>query len=269
MLTQVADGVLVHVSDFMRSNAVVVRGSTGVLVVDPGVRADELAGIADELREAGDAVVAGFSTHPHWDHLLWHEGLGTPPRYGTARCAAAIEARLSDPDWRAFVSGVLPPEIADEVPLDDRFGRIVGLAAGTTQIPWDGPDIRIIEHQAHATGHAALLIEERRVLMAGDMLSDILIPILNFMAPAPVDDYLAALHLLEESAGDVEILIPGHGSVGDAAEFRARIERDRSYLEALREGRVPDDPRLGTSAPFAAEMTGIHERQAQQLEEAG
>jgi glyoxylase-like metal-dependent hydrolase (beta-lactamase superfamily II) len=48
-----------------------------------------------------------------------------------------------------------------------------GLPAGTARIPWDGPQIRIIEHQAHAPGHAALLMEERGVLVAGDMLSDV------------------------------------------------------------------------------------------------
>jgi glyoxylase-like metal-dependent hydrolase (beta-lactamase superfamily II) len=43
------------------------------------------------------------------------------------------------------------------------FGLITGLPAGMAQVPWDGPYIRIIEHQGHAAGHAALLIEERGV----------------------------------------------------------------------------------------------------------
>jgi glyoxylase-like metal-dependent hydrolase (beta-lactamase superfamily II) len=50
-----------------------------------------------------------------------------------------------------------------EVPLD-LLGLISGLPAEATQIPWDGPKVRIIEHQAHAPGHAALLIEERGFL---------------------------------------------------------------------------------------------------------
>jgi hypothetical protein len=36
-------------------------------------------------------VVAGFSAHPHWDHLLWHPRFGDVPRYATpagARLAA-------------------------------------------------------------------------------------------------------------------------------------------------------------------------------------
>lgn len=258
MLTQVAEGVLVHRSDFMQSNAVVVHGGSGVLLVDPGVLADELAVLAGELPHP---VVAGFSTHPHWDHLLWHPAFGDAPRYGTVRCAAAIGARLADPGWKGFVAGMIPADIVERVPLDGSFGRIEGLPAQT--IPWDGPQVRVLEHQAHAPGHAALLIDERGVLVAGDLLSDILIPILDAFSDDPTGDYLATLQLLEEAASDVEVVIPGHGSVGGADELRARIEQDRAYLTALRAGRTPDDPRLGPSAPFGEAMTGVHERQLQ------
>jgi glyoxylase-like metal-dependent hydrolase (beta-lactamase superfamily II) len=264
MLTQVADGVLVHQSEFLRSNAVVVHGTAGVLLVDPGVLGTELAGIAADLSAAGRTVAAGFSTHPHWDHLLWHAAFGEPPRYGTAGCAAAIEARLSDPGWRAFVAGMIPPDIVGQVPLDDAFGRITGLPAGTTRIPWDGPAVRVVEHKAHAPGHAALLVEERGVLVAGDMLSDVLVPMLSPFAEDPVADHLAALQLLEEAAGDAAVVVPGHGSVG--GDVRARIDQDRAYLHALRDGRVPDDPRIGPAAEEGwGWVAGVHERQVQQL----
>jgi glyoxylase-like metal-dependent hydrolase (beta-lactamase superfamily II) len=134
-----------------------------VLLIDPGITGDEMAALANDLRELGQPVVAGFSTHPDWDHVLWHAELGEAPRYGTARCAAAVRDVLSDADWKARVAEMLPPEIAEEIPLD-LFGLITGLPAETAQIPWDGPKVRIIEHQAHAQGHAALLVEERGVL---------------------------------------------------------------------------------------------------------
>src|SRR5262245_5879865 len=165
MLSQVAEGVLTHESEFIDSKAVVVQGRAGVLLIDAGITGDEMVAIADAIRTLGQSVVAGFSTHPHWDHLLWSVTLGDVPRYGTARCAAYIQAFLSKPDWKDHVVEAFPPDI--EVPLD-LLGLITGLPAEATQIPWDGPHIRIIEHQAHAAGHAALLIEERRVLVAGD-----------------------------------------------------------------------------------------------------
>jgi glyoxylase-like metal-dependent hydrolase (beta-lactamase superfamily II) len=266
VLKQVAQGVLIHESEFIQSNAVVVQGRAGMLLIDPGIRGSEMAALANDLRELGQPVAAGFSTHPHWDHLLWHARLGKAPRYGTARCAAIVRDLLSNVDWKARVAEALPPEIAADMPLD-LFGLIAGLPAGTGQIPWDGPQVRIIEHQAHAQGHAALLIEERGVLVAGDMLSDVLIPMLDLNDAAdPIEDYLAALRLLEGAAGDVDVIVPGHGSIGGADQVHARIERDRAYVLALREGHDPSDPRVGPSAKPGWEwVSDVHNGQAQHL----
>jgi glyoxylase-like metal-dependent hydrolase (beta-lactamase superfamily II) len=264
VLRQVAEGVLTHESEFCQSNAVVVQGQAGVLLIDAGVLGDEMAALADDLRDLGQPVVTGFSTHPHWDHLLWHDRLGAAPRYGTARCAATVRARLPDAHAKARMAELMPPDIAGHVPLD-LLGLITGLPAGTERIPWDGPQVRIIEHQAHAPGHAALLIQERGVLVAGDMLSDVLIPMLDLNDTAdPIEDYLAALRLLERAADDVDVLVPGHGSIGGADEVRARIERDRAYVHALRDAGVPGDPRVGPSATFDW-LPGVHERQLAQL----
>jgi glyoxylase-like metal-dependent hydrolase (beta-lactamase superfamily II) len=265
MLKQVAEGVLIHQSELLQNNSVVVQGRAGVLLIDPGIQGSEMACIANDLRELGQPVVAGFSTHPDWDHVLWHAELGEAPRYGTARGAAYMRDLLSVVDWKARVTEGLPPEIAEEIPLD-LFGLITGLPAEAAQIPWDGPEVRIIEHPAHAQGHAALLIEERGVLVAGDMLSDILIPFPDLGAANPIEDYLVGLRLLEGVADDVDCLIPGHGSVGGADEVRARIELDRAYVHALRGGLAPDDPRIGPSATFGNDwLPGVAESQLQEL----
>jgi glyoxylase-like metal-dependent hydrolase (beta-lactamase superfamily II) len=250
----------------MQTNAVVVQGRAGALLIDPGVRGDEMVCLANDLSDLAQTVVAGFSTHPHWDHLLWHPSLGTAPRYGTARCAATVRDRLSDAGAKARVATMIPPDIAEQVPLD-LLGLIAGLPVETEQIPWDGPQIRIIEHQAHAPGHAALLIEERGVLVAGDMLSDVLIPMLDFNDTAdPIEDYLVALRLLEGVAGDVDVFVPGHGSIGGADQVHARIDQDRAYVHSLRHAGVPGDPRVGPSATFGKDwLPGVHARQLQNL----
>jgi glyoxylase-like metal-dependent hydrolase (beta-lactamase superfamily II) len=268
MLRRVAEGVLIHESEFLQSNAVVVQGRAGVLLIDPGIQDHEMACLANDLSDSGQTVVAGFSTHPHWDHLLWHAGLGLAPRYGTARCAATARDRLSGAGAKARVAALIPPDIVERVPLD-LLGLITGLPAETARIPWDGTQIRIIEHQAHAPGHAALLIEERGVLVAGDMLSDVLIPLLDLNDTAdPIEDYLAALRLLEGAAEGVDVVVPGHGSICRADQVHARIERDRAYVHALRDASVPDDPRIGPSATYDW-VSGVHERQLQHLARRG
>ena len=260
MLKPVAEGVQVHVSEFLLSNTIVVEGGAGVLLVDPGVQRDEMECLAREI----PPVVAGFSTHPDWDHLLWIPELGPAPRYGTARCAAAAAAQLAEPDIKARIREHLEETgIADQVPLD-LLGEITGLPDGTARVPWDGPEVRILEHRAHAPGHAALSV--KKVLVAGDMLSDVLVPMLDLDQEDPIEDYLAALNLLETVADTADVIIPGHGTVGGPGQAKVRIERDRAYVTALREGRTPDDPRIGPDAEPGWEwVSDVHAGQVQRL----
>ena len=110
------------------------------------------------------------------------------------------------------------------------------------------------------------MIEESGVLVAGDMLSDIPIPFPDLDAANPIEDYLVGLRLLESVADDVDVLIPGHGSVGGADQVRRRIELDRAYVHALRDGNDPDDPRIGPSATFGKDwLPSVYEWQLQQL----
>jgi len=264
MLKQIADGVWVHESEFLQSNAVVVQGKSGVLLIDPGITSDEMAVLAEDLQNLNLTVVAGFSTHPHWDHLLWHAKFGAAPRYATSRGAADVKAFLSNTDWRAQVAPILPADFADRIPMDDLFGQVSGLDAGTTYIPWNGPKIRIIENDAHAAGGAILLIEDNGVLVTGDMVSDILTPFLELDAADPIKDYLKGLELLEGVASDVTIFVPGHGSVGDAGELRIRVKQDRAYVQALGDGSDTHDSRL-TEGPQKDLLANVHAWQTQQI----
>jgi glyoxylase-like metal-dependent hydrolase (beta-lactamase superfamily II) len=231
MLRQVADGVWVRQSEWVWSNAIVVRGEGGLVLVDPGIGGSELSGLADDVDWLGVPVVAGFATHPHWDHLLWHSRFGDVPRYATAACAqVAGEARERAQRMAA--------ESASGVPLE-----LVGLL---TPLPEDGGPVpgEIVEHDAHAVGHAAVLLADRGVLLAGDMLSDVLIPLLDARRPGQVDAYESALDRLAEAARHVDVLVPGHGAVAEGPEVAARFAADRAYLDALRQGVEPVDARL-------------------------
>ncbi len=99
------------------------------------------------------------------------------------------------------------------------------------------------------------------------MLSDVLIPLLDLNDTADaIEDYFAALRLLEGAADDVDVVVPGHGSIGGADQVRARIDQDRGYVHALRDADILSDPRVGPSATFGKDwLPGVHERQLQHL----
>ncbi len=88
-----------------------------------------------------------------------------------------------------------------------------------------------------------MLLPDTGVLIAGDMCSDIEIPLLDQTAADPLGDYRRGLDLLA-SVPDVTVIVPGHGHVGDRAEFRRRIAADLAYLDAIEAGTDPADPRL-------------------------
>ncbi len=262
MLVQIADGVHVHVSAFLQSNSVVVEGRDGVLLIDPGITRDELACIAADLHAARLPVAAGFSTHPHWDHVLWDAAFGDVPRYATARGAASMADVLSRPDWIEDIAEGLPPEHADDIPME-LLGATTALPEGAEVVPWDGPTVRIIEHRGHSDGDAALLIEDARVLVAGDMLSDALMPFLDLQASEPVADYLSALELFDGLVDAVDVVVPGHGTVGSRV-LPERIALDRAYVRCLRDGGAFADPRVGPGAPLYW-LPDVHEFQVAQL----
>ena len=197
----------------------------------PGIDGSELNQLADDVARLGLPVVAGFSTHPHWDHLLWHPRFGDVPRYATLGCAdTAGEARER--------AQAMAAESASGIPLE-----LIGLL---TPLPADGGPVpgEVIEHEAHAIGHAAVLLADRGVLIAGDMLSDVLIPLLDARRPGQVSAYERALDRLGEAARYVDVVVPGHGAVAEGPEVAARLAADHAYIDALRRGEEPVDARL-------------------------
>ena len=146
---------------------------------------------------------------------------------------------------------------ASGIPLE-LFGLVTPLPADGGPVPGE-----IVEHQAHAVGHAAVLLADRGVLLAGDMLSDVLIPLLDSRRPGQVDTYKAALDQLGEAAGHVDVLVPGHGAVAEGPEVAARFAADHAYIDALRRGEEPEDARLSQdwlSGPHQSNLAQAREQ---------
>lgn len=252
MCQPLGHGVFTIQSSVYLTQSVVISGSDRrCILVDPGVTPEELEHLAAWLDAHQLRVVMGFSTHPHWDHLLWHAGFGSVPRYATRAAVAEVKR------YRAELIRALNVS----VPGHDvrHFARMTPLPSQC--LPWDGPKVHVIEHRAHAPGHAALYLPDAHLLIAGDMLSDVEIPLLDLDADDPWGDYAAALQCLSH-LGPVDTVIPGHGSIGDGREFRRRLAADQRYLEASANGGPTPDARLN-----ADWLISIHQRQTAWLAE--
>ncbi|KRD44858.1 hypothetical protein ASE38_12540 [Cellulomonas sp. Root930] len=242
-LVEVAPGVHVATSAVYTTTSTLVVGDDGTcLVVDPAVTAPEVDGLAAAIHARGWTPVAVWSTHPHWDHVLDGQGLAHLPRWADGAGATDRETLAAERD------------------ADDELARVgeapAPIAAPATAYPrrspgvldWSGRTVHVLTHCAHARGHTALFVPDVGVLMAGDLLSDVEIPLLDLSADDPVGDYLAALDLLGSLGA--QVVVPGHGRVGGADELRRRLTADRAYLSALVDGNETDDDRR--ALPWAA-----------------
>ena len=249
MLNQVAEGVWVRQSEWVWTNSTVVRGEEGLILIDPGIHGSEMSELADDLDRLGIPVVAGFSTHPHTDHLLWHSRFGDVPRYATAAgakfAAETREQQLAGPEEDGWL----------DVPVE-LIALVTPLPAGGGPVPGE-----IIEHQAHSVGHAAILLAESRVLVAGDMLSDVLIPIFDPFQEDQVGAYETALDRLGDAAANVDVVVPGHGAPAKGPEVAHRLAADRTYIDGLRRGEDPPDARLAGDSDW---LSGPHQSNLKQ-----
>lgn len=215
------------------TTSTIVRRESGALLVDPAWTIDELNDIVRWLDHNDCTVTAGFATHAHHDHMLWHPAFGDVPRWASPRSAElAVE-------WRGELTEMLdvyPPDWPN--PLDG----IRGLTGSTIPTPF-GADlaetIELVVHDGHAPGHTAMLLTDRGVLLAGDMLSDIELP-LPF-TPDDLPAYLEALDQLAPVVGRASVLVPGHGHPTDRP--MERLDADRRYLDDVIAGREADEPR--------------------------
>lgn len=232
---EIADGVLVATSRREALSSIVVVGGGQALVIDPGWESDELETLTGALVGRGLEVIAGFATHAHHDHLLWHPGLGDVPRWASAGTAQA--ARQERGALQEALGAGFPAELAALMGRVRPTPRPERLPAEA--VP-DGCAVELLVHDAHAPGHTALWLPEQRVLIAGDMLSDVEIP-LPYTAENLVP-YREALERLAPWAEQAAWVIPGHGAPG--RDGAARLAADTAYLEDVLAGREPHDARL-------------------------
>lgn len=239
-LTEVVPGVLVATARaYSTLTTALLDGSGGAVVVDPAWYPDELEALPADLAALNLTCVAGVATHEHYDHILWHPELGEVPRWTSPQTAHHMA--VDRPRLVAPAAEFLSPDL---IAVAGRLDPLPGL-----HLPWDGPDVACLVHDAHAPGHLALLHEPAGVLLAGDMLSDIELP-MPADSDTTLETYYSGLLRLRDAVGTAGWLIPGHGTPTDAPQ--ARFDADLRYLDRLLAGEPCDDPRLGN--PGMAEL---------------
>jgi glyoxylase-like metal-dependent hydrolase (beta-lactamase superfamily II) len=199
-------------------------------VIDSPVLPDELEILPAVLAQAGFTLGGLLATHADWDHLLGR--LAFP---GAALgCAETTAARLRS------APGEPQRELRD---FDEQHylerPRPLGLAS-VEALPVPGRcEIGDHELELHpADGHTAdgmaVWIPWARVLLAGDYLSAVEIPVLGH--GGSVGAYRATLERLRPLVELAEHVVPGHGPVLGSVRALEILGQDLAYLQGLTRG---------------------------------
>jgi glyoxylase-like metal-dependent hydrolase (beta-lactamase superfamily II) len=216
--------VLVTTSRVWQTSCTAVRSGEEGFVIDSPVYPDELEALPALLEHAAFPVSGLLATHRDWDHLLGRLAFPAAALGCAETTAAALTGEPGAPqrELRAF----------DE---EHYVQRLRPLGVGQVQaLPVPGHvelgehELELVTTEGHTADGMAVWIGWARVLVCGDYLSPVEIPMLS--ASGSRDAYVATLARLRPYVEDAAWVVPGHGAPMDAARALAILAEDERYL---------------------------------------
>ncbi len=228
-VSDVADGVLrvtePYVHPYVRANAWLLRGTTGLLLVDAGLG---IGSLRAELGDRLDLPVIAIATHSHFDHF---GGLGEFPDRAANRDDGDVIEQASD--YVTLTADTYPQPLLDEFAAAGAAVPAMLISA----LPRDGFDVASFRTQAvaitrwladgdvldigdrsfevlqtpgHSPGSICLWEARSGTLVSGDVLVDGE-PLLDELPRSSATDFAASLRRLADLP--VRAVYGGHGPV--------------------------------------------------------
>lgn len=199
-------------------------------VIDSPILPDELEILPTLLEQARFPAPSGLlATHADWDHLLARLAFpedtlgcaaGSAERMRAVPGAAQRELRAFDEEY--YVRRPKPLALGSMQALDVPGGCEIG-----------SHELVLHPAEGHTADGMAIWIGWAGVLVAGDYLSAVEIPVLG--EGGSINAYLETLERLRPLVSTAGHIVPGHGPVLDPERAIAILEEDVAYLSALRE----------------------------------
>ncbi len=225
---RIAPDIYVYQSSMWQTNSAVIINQTANLVIDPCYFPAEIRVIADFISRKRSFNRYMIFTHSDFDHIVGYQ------HFKNYKLVAHEEFAFSDRDSQLIQLNEIdqsyyvlrtPPFVFPEPDI---------VFQGTYRIPINGDELLLVHAPGH-TGDCIFVISlAHGIMFAGDYLSNLEFPFVNFSTAA----YKKTLDLAGKLVRDHNItcVVPGHGDIADRREeINDRIESDREYLISLTE----------------------------------
>jgi glyoxylase-like metal-dependent hydrolase (beta-lactamase superfamily II) len=253
---EVADRVWVARQEWYDLNVCLVRGTTGMIVVDTQASARAARAIVEEVRALGIGdVTAVVNTHEHFDHtfgnVAFREAYGEVPIHAhevaaerTVDAGERIKERYADELDDPHREEVLETEI---VVADHTFSSVRVLDLGDRQVELAHPG------RGHTAGDIVIRVPDADVVLAGDLVEESGPP--AFGGDCHPFDWPGALDVTLNLVGRDTVVVPGHGALVDrdfVEQQRQDIAITAQTIRDLASAGVPPDRALAEGEwPFA------------------
>jgi cyclase len=208
-------------------NSTVIVGDNGVILVDSGGTAEVGRHIAAAVRRITDKPVTHVvNTHHHGDHYLGNVAFEGATFISSEMCRRMVVE--TGEEWMRIMQQAVGRPLAGTRPLPASVtyaeGRTEGLVQGVRLVFW-------VPRGSHTAGDLMVYLPDDKVLIAGDVL-------VNRVVPTLQDGFLKNwIGTLDELlALDAVHFVPGHGdimAVSDVAQLRDAMIR---FYDGVRQG---------------------------------
>jgi glyoxylase-like metal-dependent hydrolase (beta-lactamase superfamily II) len=236
---------LVLTSRLWQTTATALRAGGEALLIDSPYFPDELEALPGLLAGGGFEPDGLLATHADFDHLLGRLafpglalGLGQPTVERLHREPGAAQRDLRDHDADFYVSRPSPLAL----------GQVQGLPV-PGRLELGDEELELHPAEGHTADGTAIFARPLGVLVVGDYLSDLEIPMIS--EGGSLGEYRATLARLSSLVGAAEVVVPGHGAPHDRGTALRLLDEDAEYLDALERGE--ERPKLPTGRDTKAQ----------------
>ncbi len=205
-IQQLRSGIWVHTSYhkldsgiIYPSNGVIVREGEQLLLIDPAWGAAATKQLLLRIqREIGLPVKRAISTHFHGDRTLGVDVLAE----------AGIDVFAHPQTLELAASHGMP---VPKFPLPELEPEGASVALGSVEVFYPGA--------GHAQDNIMVWLPKEKILYSGCAMRDMASNTLGNVGDADLLSWPIAIRRAQERYAQAEIVIPGHGEVGDARQF--------------------------------------------------
>jgi glyoxylase-like metal-dependent hydrolase (beta-lactamase superfamily II) len=213
-----------------QTTATALRAGEEALLIDSPYFPDELEALPPLLAQAGFEPDGLLATHGDFDHLLGKLafpdlplGVGEETALRLRAEPGAAQRELRDHDDEHYVSRPAPLSLGavQSLPVPGR-------------VDLGDQELELHPAEGHVADGCAVFARSLGLLVVGDYLSDVEIPMIS--EGGSVDAYRATLARLAPLVEEAETVVPGHGSPHDRDTALRILDEDVAYLDVLQTG---------------------------------